>query len=212
MRGVERYLPSSMMLLVLCVLALLGWRRSTARSNRALRQSVQQRDSLRAEVLSIQQRLRVRSRLAAYSRLDSNVTLDGVLQSGMARRVSLSASPGVVLYTINPLCAACAVNKPFVDSVMTTPDCKAERLAVYVAADGVRKDAELSNVPILLDASGSAWRALSLDVTPLMLVVGADRRVIGAWTGEFSEKDRPEIRRAVGDVCGKALMSSRGRE
>lgn len=198
---------TEILIFVLLFSAIFLWYRSSRDLRFKLQQVIVQRDSIQFGLNEARNDASRFRSLAKYSVLDTSVELVGVFENEtlkVLKKGSERIRP-TILYSMDPACASCTANLPFVDSITTVAPCPIQLVGVFVASEAKQRNAftGLSNFPIVVNASGSAWEALSLHEVPILSVIGRSRGVRGIWSGALTPTDKGKILHAVRDICNE---------
>lgn len=162
-------------------------------------------DSLSRREAELERDLRHYRRIARRSTLNPSITLEGrTLKSGSWQtRLSQRTAP-LLIYSIDPFCAACLGNLSFVNTVHKEGPCGTTVLGLGVnnfsGLESLARDSALA-FPILREASGEAWELLPLTASPTTVVIGQRGVVHGWWIGLLSEHSRNEILALLRQKC-----------
>lgn len=172
--------------------------RRTVHATRAQQDSVRTealRD--RAELQAERAKLRSFATLAAQGRVHVPVTLSGWDTDSTPFSLNLAQlRHPVLLFTVDPQCAACARMLPIVDSIQR------EGCILQVVGVGLRSRISLQDLkrerslsfPLILGVPGSTWELFPFEIVPAMVLVGPQGRLLGSWTGVLSPAQLAELR------------------
>jgi len=147
--------------------------------------------------------------LARHSRLDTTVRISGLdLDSNQVNVDFGSGRSPLVLYSIDPSCASCLANMPFVDSIAQNfRVCRTSVIGVLTTSRDKLSKLESErrpSFPVLQEASGTAWEVLPLTVSPHLILIGPSGKFGGWWAGELTDSTRAEITASLATACANS--------
>lgn len=144
--------------------------------------------------------------LAYGSAMVEGTFLTGVDAEGRSHAVDLAKPHApLLLAVVNPDCPACREELPRVATSFSQRGCDSGNALGLGIGDSraVGEFAASTNVtfPVLLESSGSAWRTLPLDVSPMLLLLEPDGRIAHVSNGLMTESEWSNFNTWLDENC-----------
>ncbi len=202
MRSLSK-LVSPEVILVALILGL-SWRVLSMRATGG--DLAEQLDAARGSIQSQSNDIAMLRQTLLGSSLVEGTRVVGVDVDGTSRVVDLSQPPTPLMVTVvNPDCPACRTELPEVAAAFAAAGCDPHvGLGLGIGAGkGVASFADSVGVrfPVLLESSGSGWRVLPVDVSPMLVLLAADGRIAHLSNGLMTDAEWRDLERWLSESC-----------